>query len=139
MKHIFLFLILFPAIVFGQSINSDTLPKPQSPNSKLPVIRVAAQVGYGYRNAYITQSTYYSMQERKLVSVSNSMKNHLQKLNHNISYGADFSYFFIKHLGIGLKYNGISGHASSSEVLFPFEDGAQIRGSGYRHQYFLVL
>jgi len=120
--------LLFCFSVRAQS-NLDTLRKPQTTNTKLPQFRVAAQVGYGYRNAYIVQSTYYSMKARELVPVSNSMKSHLLKLNHNISYGADFSYFLKKYIGFGIRYNGINSSATSSEVLFPLEDDFVIRGS----------
>jgi len=116
---------------FGQSrneeIKTDTLTKQEKVKAKLPQFRVGAQIGYGYRNAYITQSTYYSNGVSK--PISNSMKEHLQQLNNNICYGADFSYFLKCNIGFGIQYTGIGTCAESSSVLFPFEDGSEIRGS----------
>jgi len=109
------------------AIKPDTLPAAKNAKAKLPKLRVGAQVGYGYRNNYITQSTFYSDGMSK--PIPNSMKNHLLKLNHNISYGADFSYFILNYFGLGLRYNGINAMASSPEVLFPIEDGTFVRGS----------
>jgi outer membrane protein W len=123
---------MFPALIFAQpkitdTVKADTLPKPKVVKVS-PKLRIGAQAGYGYRNAYITQSTYYSTEEYRSRPISNSMKNHLLKLNNNISYGADISYFIKDYIGFGLRYNGINARASS-EVLFPLENESDVRGS----------
>ena len=129
----FCFLVCLCSFSFGQTSvevkKTDTLSKPQTIKPFSPKIRVGAQVGYGYRNAYLTQSTYYSTKERKLMPVSNSMKNHLLKLNHNISYGVDISYFIKNYIGFGIRYNGVNAQASSEEILFLFEDDSYVRSS----------
>ena len=74
MKHIFFFLLMFPALVFAQPKDVDTLPK--SPNS-LPEFRVGAQVGYAYISAPML---------RGIPPV----------LRNSLSFGADLSYFLLK-------------------------------------------
>jgi len=127
----YIFFVGLCTFSFGQSrneeIKTDTLPKPETAKAKLPQFRAGAQIGYAYRNAYITQSTYYSNGVSK--PISNSMKEHLQQLNNNICYGADFSYFLKCNIGFGVRYTGIGARAESSSVVFPFEDGSEIRSS----------
>jgi outer membrane protein W len=89
----------------------DTLPKPQVANASPPKFRVGMQIGYGYRVAPIPQNT------------PAALKNHLSILKNNLNFGADISYYFKNNIGFGVKYNGISAKAHTSNVMYVLEDG----------------
>jgi hypothetical protein len=118
MKHFLLqtLLIFMLQFSYGQfpaeSIGIDTLPKQNTHKKWHPSFKIGAQIGYAYRTAPIPPNT------------SSAMKNHLSKLSHNLCYGADFTYFFVKknnvskfNMGVGLKYNGVS-KVLSSEITY---------------------
>ena len=119
-KHLILLITtLVCAFSYAQSsveaIQTDTPPKPQTEvNEKPPKFRVSAQAGFGYRTAAI-QPDWPA-----------PIKRHAKQLKTNLSFGADVSYFFYKNIGIGVKYNGISGSANSRDLPFVLDDGSTI-------------
>ena len=90
MKHFLLFLFLFPVLVFAQ---------PNSQNFSQPSFRLGAQVGYGYRIGEISRYMISTYQNEK-------------QLRNNVSFGTDFSYYFNKNIGFGIKYNGVVNSTS---------------------------
>jgi len=120
MKHILLFLLMFPALIFAQHKEVDTLPK--SPKS-LPGFRVGAQVGYAYISAPMLRGTPSA-------------------LRNSLSFGADLSYFFAQeigplksNLGGGIKYNGTHSENFKTHYLGAFFVGHSFFGKN-RHCVF---
>jgi len=97
--HITTILIFITIFLLNFSVrsqnSSDTLPKPQV--AKLPIIRIGAQIGYGCRLGASNNITWFP----EAVS----------KLRNNLNFGADFTFYLDKHIGLGMKYNGIYAQA----------------------------
>jgi hypothetical protein len=100
--------------VYAEKTKIDTLPKPQTIN-KPPRLRIGAQIGYGHRLADITAGTA-------------ALEKHEAKLKRNLSYSSDISYYFKNNFGIGIKYNGISARALSTDIPFLLDDGTVWHG-----------
>ena len=110
---LFLGLCLFS---YGQSAvettKTDTPSKTQTVKVSPQKFRIGAQAGYGYRIARIQNS-----------SDDPVMQDHLEKLKHNLSFGADLSYYFTNFIGVGIKYNAIVSHVVTNDITYHFADG----------------
>lgn len=108
MKRIFLisFIFLVSFSAYSQNIiTSDT-----TVTANLSSWRFSTQGGYAYRAGKVDQN-----QDVVLV-------NHIKKLKHGATYGADATWFFMESMGVGLKYNDL--HVGNSEqVTVTYDDG----------------
>jgi len=117
-KLIKLFLFSFFVFFFSfsystplcESIKRDTISKPQKVKID-PKLRLGAQAGYGYRIAKFPSTP------------DPNMNKHLKKLKHNLSFGADLSYYFKDYLGVGVKYNANVTHTVTENVSSFYPDG----------------
>ena len=102
---------------YGQSSSeapkTETTPPSKTAKVALKSFKIGVQVGYGYRIAPIPDTN------------DPFMKNHLEKLKHNLSLGADFSYYFTNFIGIGVKYNTIVSYALTENISYSFADGVR--------------
>jgi len=115
-KILFLTLLLFLSI-----FSANATPK----------LRLGAQVGYGYGLAPIVETD-------NLI-----MENHFKKLKHKLNFGADFSYYFTKYIGVGIKYNGSVSHAVTDDVFKGYHQLSELADIHYfapliATQYFIV-
>lgn len=113
MKRLIFISLLFLAFVSAHAQNivtSDT-----SVSSNFPSWRFSAQGGYAYRVGKVDDS-----QDAVLV-------NHIKKLKHGVTYGADATWFFMESFGVGLKYNVLSA-GNSEQVTVTYDDGTQKSG-----------
>ncbi|MCL2435897.1 MAG: outer membrane beta-barrel protein [Lentimicrobiaceae bacterium] len=83
-----------------------------TPNT--PKLKLGAQAGYGYSLAPIAETDYLTME------------NHFKKLKHKLNFGADFSYYFTKYIGVGIKYNGSVAHAVTDDIAEVFKGYHQL-------------
>jgi len=117
-KILFLFVLVavFSGSSFGQFsseiLQMNTIQKSQKVKT-IPKLKIGAQAGYGYRFASIPYTT------------NSIMNRHLKKLKNNLSFGADFSYFFTNNIGVGIKYNAIVSHALTDSIFYSFADGVK--------------
>ena len=84
-------------------------------SEKYPAWRIAAQGGYAFSLGILDKS-----QDAVLLD-------HSKKLRHGYTYGADATWYFMKSLGAGIKYNSRSAH-NSEHVTVTYEDGTQESG-----------
>ena len=94
MKRLIFICLIFLASVSGHAQNIVTSDTTVTAN--LPSWRFSAQGGYAYRVGRVDNS-----QDAVLV-------NHIKKLKHGVTYGADATWFFMESLGVGLKYNSLN-------------------------------
>ena len=108
-RLLFISFILFSLIpVNAQNIvTSDT-----TVTANFPSWRFSAQGGYAYRVGKVDNN-----QDAVLV-------NHIKKLKHGVTYGADATWFFMESFGIGLKYNVLNS-GNSEQVTVTYDDGTQ--------------
>lgn len=113
MKRLFLIIFIFIAAFASNAqtiITSDT-----TVTSNCPSWRFSVQGGYAYRVGRVDKS-----QDAVLVD-------HLKKLKHGVTYGADATWFFMESLGVGLKYNSLNV-GNSEQVTVTYDDGTQKSG-----------
>jgi hypothetical protein len=108
--------VIFCTFSFGQSSNvalgTDAILK-SSKVKTISNLRFGAQVGYGYRFAHTPLTN------------DSTMLSHLNKLKHNVSFGADISYYFTNYLGVGIKYNAIIARVVTDSIFYTFLNSAK--------------
>lgn len=113
MKRVIFISLLFLAFVSAHAQNIVTSDTTVTAN--LPSWRFSAQGGYAYRVGRVDNS-----QDAVLL-------NHIKKLKHGVTYGADATWFFMESLGVGLKYNSLNV-GNSEQVTVTYDDGTQKSG-----------
>ena len=112
---LFIMFVLWNTCSYGdpvvEAVKKDTISKPKTATNPPPKFRIGAQIGYGYRLESAPANSFPSI------------INHISKLRHNISFGADISYYLKNNFGFGVIYQGISSKNSSSNIPYPNEDG----------------
>lgn len=107
-----LFLIIFIFITSISTYAHSIVTSDANVTSTFPSWRFSMQGGYAYRVGKVDKS-----QDAVLVD-------HIKKLKHGVTYGADATWFFMESLGVGLKYNAL--HVGNSEhVTLTCGDGIQ--------------
>lgn len=113
MKRLIFIILIFLASISIHAQNIVTSDKTVTAN--FPSWRFSTQGGYTYRVGKVDKS-----QDAVLVD-------HIKKLKHGVTYGADATWFFMESLGVGLKYNAL--HVGNSEqVTVDYDDGTQKSG-----------
>ena len=119
LKKLFFFVLFvsFFSFSFGtplnETIKKDTISKSQKVKIT-PKLRLGAQVGYGNRLASFPSTN------------DPNMNMHLKKLKHNLSFGADISYYFKDYLGVGINYNANVKHAVTEDITSVYPSGTNV-------------
>lgn len=110
--------LIFICLIFLASVSvhaQNIVTSDATVTASLSSWRFAAQGGYAYRVGKVDKS-----QDAVLV-------NHIKKLKHGVTYGADATWFFMDSIGIGLKYNSLNV-GNSELVTVTYDDGTQKSG-----------